>query len=197
MPTSSEPVSYRRCLIKTIQRGAGWQARPFRNAGAVGPVEHGATRDEAISAVKASLDSALLEELSRRTPDGYPTADWVLDAFEQIKVSKQQALMLAAHLAAEDHTLTATQLAQAADYKSYEAANSQYGRLGRCLAEEMEWEPAPSADGKPTWTFALATGCYGDTEGVPKDGEHESPHWRWCMRPQLVEVLRDRALKSV
>jgi hypothetical protein len=84
--------------------------------------------------------------------------------------------------------MTATELADAGGYDSYVSANSQYGTLGRKLAEELEWEP-PTFKGVPTWTFALATGADGDTRA---DMEAVGfAQWRWKLRAEIAEALKN------
>ncbi|WP_188762539.1 hypothetical protein [Sandarakinorhabdus glacialis] len=84
--------------------------------------------------------------------------------------------------------MTATELATAGGYDSYVSANSQYGALGRKLAEELEWNP-PKSSGVPTWTFALATGADGDNHVDPDTVEYAQ--WRWKLRTEVVEALQD------
>jgi hypothetical protein len=47
--------------------------------------------------------------------------------------------MLLAHYRAPNHTITATELAEAVGYKSFQAVNLQYGQLGRKLRDVMEY----------------------------------------------------------
>lgn len=87
-------------------------------------------------------------------------------------------------LAAIDNGLSC----RAAGKGSFEYANLQYGRLGRELADEMEFTPAESsaATNQPIWTFTLATGTRDATEAQPSD---EYVEWRWKLRPEVVEAL--------
>jgi hypothetical protein len=78
-------------------------------------------------------------------------------------------------------TLTATGLANAAGYESFSSANEKYGRLGRMLAEYLEWDPVKRPDGSPIWTTMIATGGEGDWD----DGQ-----FRWVMRTEVAEALR-------
>lgn len=94
--------------------------------------------------------------------------------------------MLRAHLAATDNIMSATELAAAGGYDSYVSANSQYGTLGRKLAEELEWNP-PKHEGVTTWTSTLAIGADGNTRADIK--AIGLAQWRWKLRPEFVAAL--------
>ena len=97
------------------------------------------------------------------------------------RLSTGHKAMLRAHVKAAGRALTATQLAEAAGYANYSAANLQYGLLGAMLFGEMPEVLPTLADGTPIMTFAIASG----------DGEHRSGegHWIWTMRPHIAEGL--------
>jgi len=97
-------------------------------------------------------------------------------------ITDGQHKMLAAHYAASGHKLTATELAEAAEYPSYSAANLQYGLLGRTLGSWMSLKPEKRLDGSPVWTTILALG----SPDSPDDGQFE-----WVMRPELARALED------
>lgn len=194
MATKRLSISYRRKTIIAIEKGGAWEARSFDKKKPSSPIHVRASSDEAIMAVKADLDLEAAEEQSRRGEDGFPTAELVKQAFVRIRPSDGQLAMLIAHLNAPDHILTATELAAAAHRDSYEFANSQYGRLGRDLAIEMEFTPTntDSSSGQPIWTYTLATGVDEDSSVEPTD---EYVEWRWKLRPQLVEALTSLGIK--
>lgn len=181
-------IAYRRKTIIARKTDEGWEARAFDNKAPASQTHVRPTSDDAILAVKADLDAEAVEERSRRGEDGFPTPDLVKKAFVRIRPSDGQLAMLMAHLTAPDHILTATELAAAAGKDSYEYANSQYGRLARDLAEEMEFTPSQtySKTGHPIWTYTLATGV---SDGTPVEPSDEYVEWRWKLRPQLVEAL--------
>ena len=96
-------------------------------------------------------------------------------------ITTQQHAMLKAHWLAENHTITAAQLAAAAGYPNYESANLYYGRLGKTLAPRLPLEPEKRKGGARIWTTILATGDASQPQGA---------HFQWVMRPELVEALR-------
>lgn len=187
-------IGYRRKTIIARKTDKGWEARAFDNKAPASQTHVRPTSGDAILAVKADLDVEAAEERSRRSEDGFPTSDVVEKAILRIRPSDGQLAMLKAHLNAPDHILTATELAAAAGKDSYEYANSQYGRLARNLAEEMEFTPSQtySSTGQPVWTYTLATGV---SDGASVEPSDEYVEWRWKLRPQLVEALTSLGIK--
>src|SRR5438552_12739932 len=53
--------------------------------------------------------------------------------------------MLKAHAAAPRRTLTTSQLAKVAGFKTYHAVNLQYGRFGALLASEVGYRPGQAS----------------------------------------------------
>lgn len=186
MPIKSHDVIHRRHSIKTMKSGNGWQAKAFRGKTAINEVVTASTEESAILMVKSQLDEAAARQRAMRGTDGFPTVGEVRAALPHLKFNKAQDAMLAAHVEAPDHVLTATQLAQAAGYDDYVVANSQYGQLGRALAEELDWEPPMRKDGNPIWTLTLATDADGSARA---EGEEASGHWRWKLRPEIVSAM--------
>lgn len=97
------------------------------------------------------------------------------------QLSTGHKAMLRAHVKAAGRALTATQLAEAAGYANYSAANLQYGLLGAMLFGEMPAVLQKRSDGTPIMTSAIASGS----------AEHQSDegHWVWTMRPHIAEGL--------
>lgn len=186
MSSKSQDVNYRGHSIKTMKFGDAWQGLARRGKVASGDVVTAPTQESAIMMVKRQLDEVAAKQRSQRGPDGFPTVDEIRAAWPHLKFNKVQDAMFAAHLNAPDHIMTATQLAQAAGYDDYVVANSQYGQLGRSLAEELDWQPQKRKDGNPIWTLALATGVDGDAR---EEGEEVMGHWRWKLRPEIVAAL--------
>lgn len=94
--------------------------------------------------------------------------------------------MLKAQYRAHNSTITAAQLAKAAKYKTYHAANLQYGTLAFNIAKELGYSPGKGSDGSPRcWT----TLSYSITD-TP---EPDTGHFQFIMRPELIEALDSMA----
>lgn len=193
MSGSDRSVSYGRYVLKLAPSADTWRGLAYRGDVAVGEQVREPSRDEAVAALKAQIAAVEKEYRDVRQRDGFPSASEVHLALKQIKITRGQEAMLQAHLKAPDMCLTATELAAAAGSAHYETANSQYGKLGKALAEELDWTPPPF-DGLVTWTFALATGV-NDVGTAIDEAELESQNWRWRLRPQVAEAvaMRDAA----
>ena len=89
-------------------------------------------------------------------------------------VNPCQDACVRAHYAAPNRAMTTQDLAQAVSYKSYHAANSWYGRLGRVLAAELGFTKVGS---NQYWTDILASWA------VTPDGALLTMH------PGLAEAL--------
>ncbi len=101
-----------------------------------------------------------------------PTSAQFVDAFLSLnRVSDAQISMLRFHYAAERRTVTATQMATAANYSHYGVANLQYGRLGRRIGESLSFLPTDM----PVDVLV--------TQSRPAN------EWLWTMRPQVAEAL--------
>jgi len=163
-------------LLQGVYRGALWH---------VGKIEEkveGSSLDE----VYRKLESLLYERQSAKAAarnGADPTVEETAKAFQRIlpKMSDGQRAMLRAHLKAPERRITATQLAAAAGYANYSAANLQYGLLGAMLFAEMPEDLPRRKDGSPVMTCAIASG---DTK-LTIDEEH----WVWKMRPHVEEAL--------
>lgn len=125
-----------------------------------------------------------IDEKARERGTDVPTAAEARDAFRAINehLSDNQRKMLAAHLNAPDHIITATQLANAAGYKGYHGANLQYGFVGAMLVFEMPEVLPTRPDGSRIATCAIAS-----SEDYRQSKEEQ---WLWKMRPHIVEGLR-------
>ncbi|VVT04916.1 conserved hypothetical protein [Erythrobacter sp. EC-HK427] len=189
MPQRRREVVYRRLKIVAREAKGGWEARAFAGKRPVSQTHLAAAHEQAIDAVKADIDEERRAELASRESDGFPTAQHVLSALLRLRPHAGQLAMLEAHYKAKNHTLTATQLANAAGKDTHSYANSQYGSLARDLAEEMEYVPPNThpADGSTVWTFALAEGKRDENS----DGTGEYVEWEWTLRPQVVQALKE------
>lgn len=93
--------------------------------------------------------------------------------------------MLRAQCRAPDATITSVQLAAAADFENYNAANLQYGTLALHVAEILGFTPVERhADGSPYWWTTLSYSKSGQ-------GEENTGHFQFIMRPELVAALRE------
>jgi hypothetical protein len=147
-------------------------------------VTTGPSIDDCFAQVQAKVEELHAEEARRRTDD--PSVADTASAFQRLaqRLSEGQLRMLRAHYKAPGRRLTATELAGAADYSGYEAANLQYGRVGWMLYGELPTElPIRPSDGKRMWTAALA---YADAAHGAGDG----PEWVWEMRDYVAQALK-------
>jgi len=87
--------------------------------------------------------------------------------------------MLDAHLNAAENRITATELARAAGYAGYEAANLQYGKLARRICEALQFTPPVGNSGEPTFTYVLATSM-----------KTPSQDWVWTLHEVVVVALQ-------
>lgn len=187
---------YGRYDIKSGMMTGQWHANAFRHKALVAK-SAGTSRDEAVAAVKAKLDEIDSLEISERDNEGAPSEKIYADAFELIlpKISDSYRAMLKAHFEAPNQLITATELAQAAGYNGYEAANLHYGMLSKRIALEIGFDPPKREDGTEIWTCAIARGPSQDHEfpdtsildAMMRAIGHK--HFEWQLRPQVVRAL--------
>jgi len=109
---------------------------------------------------------------SEQSVSAAPSADQYMAAFRKLdNVTDSQVQMLRLHYHAPERTITATQMAHAAGYDHYSVANSQYGRLGRLVGDQLEYNPMKMRLGTLV-TF-----------------EKRQGEWHWLMRPQVAQAL--------
>ena len=78
--------------------------------------------------------------------------------------------MLRAHYYAPNRTVTAAQLSKAVGYGTYNAANLNYGKLGRLVGEQLDWLPS-------------------ERSGVLLTFKKTANEWHWTMRPEVAQAL--------
>ena len=101
-----------------------------------------------------------------------PSVEQYVAAFRELGgVTDNQSQMLRLHYNAPSRTVTAAQMAEALGFGHYSLANSQYGRLGRLVGDELEYNPMKERLGTLV-TF-----------------ERRNEEWHWIMRPQVAEAL--------
>lgn len=163
-------------LYKAAYRGVLW-----REGKILFQIE-GESLDDAFRKLLSLLYEEQLTKAAKRNGLS-PSTEEATKALYRIwpKISAGQKAMLLAHHKAKDQRITATQLAQAAGYASYSAANLQYGLLGGLLFAEMPEELPRRGDGTPIMTCAIARG-----DASEKDAEDD---WVWKMRPHIYDAL--------
>ncbi|WP_426265918.1 hypothetical protein [Sphingomonas sp. LHG3443-2] len=191
--------AYRKYILKTWPRSHLWQCRADLDGREVGEREVADDADDALAAMKAKLDARDATITEGRGKDGCPSALEYAEAFARVKMSPGHEAMLKAHLDAPDHCLTATELAAAAGYANWSAANLQYGLLGQAVAVDLSFNPRTRDDGTTIWTTALADSAGRLNDDVDSASLHrsmerreEDQHFEWTLRPQVVEALRGR-----
>lgn len=195
-----EELTHGRYLLKTGPRGLMWQARAYLKDRQVGQNHVADSKGEALDSLRAYLDERDSQISVGRGPDGSPSALEYAEAFDLLgKLPAAYEAMLEAHLEAPDHCITATQLAEAAGYENYNAANLHYGTLGQMVALEIGYNPpCRTSDGSTIWTGALAVP--GNRKGADDAdwqalyARGDDGHFLWRLRPQVVEALRGKPL---
>lgn len=139
-----------------------------------------ANTEEALAGAQAALDIRERARSKERREPHIGTVEEYIDAFSALPLAEHERLMLHAHAHSGDRGMTAGDLAHAAGYEGFQAANSVYGTLGKKVAQlaGLPFKKALASD-RFVYTFALAS-------GEQKKGEH----WRWKMHPEVFEALR-------
>lgn len=187
---------YGRYIIKAGVVAGKVTARAFRrppsaHKGIVAEAS-GETVDEAIAKVKVKLDEQKAEQQdSRRQCDKnlvfVPSVAEYRDALRMLSLSDKHVAMLRAHAAAGGRGLASHKIAAAAGYATSNAANSQYGSLGRQFAEHLDINLPAYPDGRTDF----ATSAIGH-EGTPEDGS-----FVWVMYDELRQALADEGIASL
>jgi hypothetical protein len=177
--------NYRNFSLVAALRNGKFRGRAFKAHEPQFDVE-GSSVQDALDLLRRQVDE-VLEDLVRQRELEPVTNPEYLAAFNSIRdrLSDGQRAMLKAHYNAPDRTLTATELATAAGYESYSAANLQYGFVGKWLHEELLCPLPKRDDGTKIYTFALATGL--------DDGKVEV-EWRWVLKPEVATALQQLGL---
>ena len=186
MPSDRVKEAYRRHTVLAAKHEGQFKGRVFKDRQVVYECE-GTSIDELLVTLKAFVDESLYEAAENRLspPDG----EEYVHAFQKIQtgLTDAQCAMLKAHYHADEQTLTATELAKAAGYATYSAANLQYGIVGFNLNEELPIKLETRANGTPIATFALATA------GEQKGSEL---HWTWKLRPGVAYAIEKLGLHT-
>ncbi len=115
---------------------------------------HAMDLEDALKKSKEWIDEKLGVRREGRRAANIGTVEGYMEAFKVIKFSKARRLMLITHRRADDRKLTATELADAAGWKTATSATTHYSKLGKEVAERLNLK----IDGtdKAAWTSALA-----------------------------------------
>ena len=171
---------YRNYVLLSAFNKGKFRGRIWKNKKKIHDIE-GLSVDAVFSTLKDMVDD-IIDKKVRERGGACPKAKEYIAAFKAIMgvIHVGQFAMLKAHYNAPDRSMTATQLAHAANYAGYESANLQYGMLGDKLNAELNMELPKTNDGKPIRTFVLATG---------NDFETDEGEWIWVMRPEVAEAV--------
>jgi hypothetical protein len=97
-------------------------------------------------------------------------------ALSAVQMSDGQRDMLRAHYLAPNHTITSTELADAAGYKGWQGANLQYGLLGKKLRDILNY-----FDNYGQESYVIAQ--------FYEPGSRGNTDWLWGMHPNVIEAL--------
>jgi len=137
---------------------------------------------EAIKTVEDFISTYKKNMLSKRV-DGIPTPQEFAEALSSVKPSDAQWEMLKAHYHAPNKKLTSSQLAEAAGFQHFYAANTQYGTLGGLIARHLGiTPPGKYKDGKPLWITTI-------TLENSKSIESDTGHYQHILRNEVAEAL--------
>lgn len=170
-----------RAFLTGARQGSGFQLEEVAD-----------TVELAIDAARTALNTRDADARAerRQLPNGWavPTqAEFqaALSGLGGSQVSEAQMRMLLAHAHAGDKGLTASELAEAAGYVDYSAANLQYGKLG---AEIAAYLGAPLPPSELRAGLDVATGVLA-VSGTPRD----DGSFVWVMHRELRDALRTPA----
>lgn len=117
------------------------------------------------------------------TPDQeyIPSAEEYKAAFIAVEpdITDTQRAMLKAHYHAPNYTVSATELANAVGYNSFQTANAQYGTLARLVGDNIYW---PNRNNHITLYILV--------DFVPPN-QNPKKQWLWILHPQVVQALNE------
>lgn len=177
---------YKRHTLLSTFHGGHYKGRVWKDKKLLAEIE-GASIENVLNKLHAFVDSQLVTLATGRQQ---PTnSDEYIAAFRNIlkDLSDGQLAMLRAHYLAPNHCITATNLAEAAGYSSYSAANLQYGNAGKAIYEEYPLDIPRRNDGTLIYTFMLAT-------AGNKDADEKE--WVWQLRPEVASAIEALGLNN-
>ena len=112
----------------------------------------------------------------------FPTMEDYREVFriEHLWLQKPQKRLMQIHLRSPSHALTATELATQMGYPNHGSVNVHYGSLAARVSERL-------IKNGVKWTVPVGEPASVSMVIFERDGPEE--HWRWIMRPELVEAL--------
>lgn len=116
-----------------------------------------------------------------KTPYEVPTAAKYAEALASLSMSEGQRKMLMRHYNIHNRTVTYTELAEAAGYETYSAANLHYGKLGAALGEKLGMRFVPLNDDDPDTPF------YSSAIGTSK--KYECCEYMLIMHHELAKAI--------
>jgi hypothetical protein len=170
---------YKGCVLKgTTIRGKP-EVAILEGKDRLGIVD-GETLDEAFDFAQAFVDARQSGEAQKRRMPWVGTTEQYIRYFKSNPPRPYEVSMLKANAA---EPLTATQIAAAAGYDSYETANNLYGKLGARVGRTIGLEFDRYKNGRDFYMSAL----------VKELGEKEldTGHMRFEMHAELAEALRE------
>jgi hypothetical protein len=179
LPENTSGISvFQQYSIKTFTRPGKTSARAFIGEKPTKVAADAKTIADAVRDVEQQLTARDSARVAERL-DGIPVAAEYADALAGLgtKIKKSHWKMLLVHLGALQNAMTTADIAKSAGYAS---ANTQYGALGRLVAEQLGFDPPRREDGTEIWTATLAE---------TTDSSADEKAWHWTMRPQVAECL--------
>ena len=177
---------YRRHSLVVGETESGWLGVIWKDRTKIYTYE-GSSKDEILEHLRNYIDESFMTIARERSAP--PSGDEYVRAFQGIldDLPPSYCAMLKAHYHAPDQTISATELADAAGYSSYSPANLHYGTLGKMLYEVLPVEVHKGTDGKPVYTYALATDA---DRGGPEE------YWKWKLRPEVAYAIERLGLAT-
>jgi hypothetical protein len=93
-------------------------------------------------------------------------------------ISDSQVTMLRAQYLAPQHAMTATELAEAAGYRSFHGANLQYGKMGQKLRASLHYT---KPDGQASYVLSYFI--------IPQPGCNDE--WIFVLHPNVAQAIEE------
>lgn len=177
---------YRQHTILAAWNNEKFRGRVWKEKDIIHETE-GSDITDTIARLKLFIDEKI--EIESQIAGSTPDETRVLEGMRTIisKLHDGQFAMLKAHYHAEDQSMTATELANAAGYASYSSANVHYGNVGKYLYELAPIDLPKYNDGSPIFTFYLAEAA------IESDNEE---NWKWKLRPEVSKAIEALGLDA-